>query len=153
MITTQTFDKAEVLPSNAFRTFDEFFDRYKNFLTLEYADISGRVLVTGDQITLQAPTTVLDAFVDAQKIQIPLPERYRYRPEHLSLLLYGIVDLWSILLLVNDCRNHKEFNKETIFIADPSMVKEYSNIVSKSSKFLKGVIHVKADDEFHPVLK
>jgi hypothetical protein len=139
--------------TNAFKTFNEFTKRYEKFLTFEYSVISQKVFINEDGMIIQSPLTVLDAFIDSQKISIPLIDIFKQRPEHLSLYLYGFIDLWSILLHINGCKNHKEFMQANVFILDPELVDEYMKILQKNALSLNTIIKVNKDSEYHLVRK
>lgn len=61
-------------------------------------------------------------------------EKYAYRPKRFSQDLYGNMELWHILLWVNDMISIKEFNKTKIKILDPKNLSMLYKIISKEEE-------------------
>jgi hypothetical protein len=54
-----------------------------------------------------------------------LDPRYRYNSKYLSYDRYGTIDLWHVILVLNQCRGDAEFNKEKVRLLVPSKVDTY----------------------------
>lgn len=61
--------------------------------------------------------------------EIPLTQKeqdmYMYKPKTLSLDLYGITELWSELLILNNAFSIKDFKPVILRAYDPSLLKTY----------------------------
>lgn len=64
--------------------------------------------------------------LDANKILIEFDEttynKYKYKPKLLSYDLYGTIDLWYLLIIINDFKSITDFNKKQIFILSPDKI-------------------------------
>lgn len=62
---------------------------------------------------------------------------YKYRPKYLSLKLYGYIDLWHLILWVNDMTTVTQFNKKIIYVFDPDAIHILANILNIEKELLK----------------
>ena len=67
----------------------------------------------------------------------PLKERYKFRPEHLSIALYGTPQLWYLLLFLNKMTSPSQFKKENIRVIHPSKVNLIEEIYLNEKEYLK----------------
>ncbi len=58
-----------------------------------------------------------------------LERLYLYRPKYLSLALYGTIDLWYLLLYINNMTSCTEFNKKVIKIYNPNSMELLNKII------------------------
>ena len=63
-------------------------------------------------------------------------EHYKYNPKKLSKDLYGIVDLWHLVLWLNNMVSVSEFNKAELILLDPSRLSVLSDILTRESDYL-----------------
>ena len=54
---------------------------------------------------------------------------YQYKPKSLSFKLYGTTELWSTLLMINNCISKIDFDKKKIKVLDPKRIKAFINEV------------------------
>ena len=97
-----------------------------------YDDVSGRVLAGG--VEVQEPSTLLDRFpqwLDAHAVAVPLSPSHEWRPEHLSLRLYGTPDLWWLLLRLNGFRAAWEFHGTHVRVLDPAALQDFLGLVER----------------------
>ena len=67
-----------------------------------------------------------------------LGQDYVYNPRKLSLELYGTVDLYLLLLELNNMASPMEFNKKTILVLNPNKLSILLNLVeSNANKYKK----------------
>ena len=95
-----------------------------------YVSASGTSVIRG--VLVQNPTTMFDQFQDffeGRTVLVPLLEKHRFRPEHLSLELYGTVDLWHVLLKINNCLNHTHFDFPEVRIVSPDSVRDLADLM------------------------
>lgn len=72
-------------------------------------------------------TSVFDSYMDfiypiCVDVELTPDEYYRYkmRPKALSYLLYGTIELWSLLLKLNRVQSSMDFDKKIVKVLDPS---------------------------------
>lgn len=70
-------------------------------------------------------------------IKYRIPEKYYYKPELVSLEVYGTVDLWYLILWMNPISSVMEFNKPVINIFDPSKFHIINEIIEKEKESIK----------------
>ena len=66
----------------------------------------------------------------------PVYNVYKYRPKFLSLKLYGYIDLWHLILWVNDMTTVTQFNKRIIYVYDPEALHVLANILNLEKELL-----------------
>ena len=64
------------------------------------------------------------------KISDELLRHYIYRPKYLSLKLYGTIDLWHLILWINDLTSATQFDKSIIYVFDPERIDILERIIS-----------------------
>ena len=68
-----------------------------------------------------------------------IEEKYFYRPEYISYLLYETTDLWYLLLFINNMTRPDEFNKNNIIIFDPSYLSVFNDIIEKEKNSINNM--------------
>lgn len=63
--------------------------------------------------------------------------KYKYNPKKLSLDLYQTMELWFILLQLNDMRHFIDFTKKVIYIIHPQYIDVVSDVINNNSDRLK----------------
>lgn len=63
-------------------------------------------------------------------------DAYKYRPKYLSYKLYGTVDLWHLLLWVNDMVTVSQFNKKIIYVLNPESLDVLDRILNLEKDML-----------------
>ena len=71
------------------------------------------------------------------KLTEPVYEMYKFRPKFLSLKLYGYIDLWHLLLWINDMTTVTQFNKRIIYVFDPDAIDVLAKIVNIEKDLLR----------------
>lgn len=69
-------------------------------------------------------------------IEIDLPESLYYKPEHTAYYIYGTVDLWYLLLFLNDIGSFLDFTKPKIKIIPLDKIVVINNIIEKNKERL-----------------
>ena len=90
-------------------------------------------IVSYEGIVLQNPLTIYDeakGFLSNRIIEIPISSEYFYRPEYLSNYLYYTTSLWHMILKLNNCLSHKDFNKRIVKVLDPNKVKDLIELIN-----------------------
>ena len=64
------------------------------------------------------------------KLSDELLRHYIYRPKYLSLKLYGTIDLWQLILWINDLTSATQFDKSIIYVFDPERIDILERIIS-----------------------
>ena len=98
-----------------------------------YAAASGSVMLEG--LEMQSPWTLYDRLrgsLNAHRMRIPLEKMFEHRPEHLSHRLYRTVDLWWVLLKMNNCLSHSDFQGNNVWIYDPSRLDDLVDLAVKT---------------------
>lgn len=72
-------------------------------------------------------------FLEPYTIEITMSDDelylYQYKPKSLSFKLYGTTELWSTLLMINNCISKIDFDKKKIKVLDPKRIKAFINEV------------------------
>lgn len=87
-------------------------------------------------VLMQEPVTVfqkMQGFFEGRTTVINMPADVMYKPEYLSDRLYGTTDLWWLLLFLNKCKSHKEFNRSTVTVLNPEFVDEMASFINNIS--------------------
>ena len=95
-------------------------------------DSSCKIISYGN-ITFQNPLTIYDEtknFLSSRIIEIPISSDYFYKPEYLSNYLYYTTSLWHMILKLNNCLNHKEFNKRIAKVLDPNKLNDLIELIN-----------------------
>lgn len=58
-------------------------------------------------------------------------KKYMFRPKTMSLDLYGMIDLWYLLMVINDIIDIMNFNKEELYVYDPTKINLLNRILFK----------------------
>lgn len=73
-------------------------------------------------------------------VKVKIPEKsflkYRYKPKLLSYDLYGTIDLWHLLLWVNNMYSVTQFNQQSIYIFNPNNISILIRIISNETEAL-----------------
>ena len=88
-------------------------------------------------VLMQEPVTVfqkMQGFFEGRTTVITMPQDVMYKPEYLSERLYGTTDLWWLLLFLNKCKSHKEFNRSTVTVLNPEFVDEMMSFINNISE-------------------
>lgn len=104
---------------------------------LEYGSVSSHYTFNGVQFI--SPTTIFDRFyfphIDTNDtIEVELLNKFKYKPEHLSSILYGTTEMWHILLRINNCINHQMFTgnaKGNVKVITEAAKEKYINFYNK----------------------
>ena len=65
-------------------------------------------------------------------------KKYKYFPDFLSYYVYGSVQLYFIIMLLNDCIDPKEFDKKTVILPYASVLASFLNTVySKEQLYIE----------------
>ena len=71
-------------------------------------------------------------------VKVKIPEngmvKYKFRPKLLSYDLYGTVDLWYLLLWINNMYSSTQFNEQTIYIFNPDKINILVRIVNMEAE-------------------
>ncbi|MCK9556206.1 hypothetical protein M0R36_10410 [bacterium] len=93
---------------NQYQITDSFFD-------------SGSVVIDNPYIELLAQNY---DFLRQNSVLVDLDRKYIYRPDYLSFDIYKTVNLWHMLLFVNNCFFIEEFKLEKVYIPTMGAVKQ-----------------------------
>ena len=73
-------------------------------------------------------------------VKVKIPEnalkKYRYRPKLLSYELYGTVDLWYLLLWINNMYTTTQFNQQSIYIFNPKNISVLIRIIESEKNII-----------------
>ena len=87
-------------------------------------------------VLMQEPVTVfqkMQGFFEGRTVTIDMPSDSIFKPEYLSKRLYGTPDLWWLLLVLNKCKSHKEFNRTTVTVLNPDFIDEMNSFLNNIS--------------------
>ena len=87
-------------------------------------------------VLMQEPVTVfqkMQGFFEGRTITIDMPSDVIFKPEYLSKRLYSTPDLWWLLLFLNKCKSHKEFNRATVTVLNPEFIDEMLSFLNNIS--------------------
>lgn len=69
----------------------------------------------------------LSSIIISEKLSEEDKRKYHYRPKTVSLDKYGTTELWSDILILNDCFNISQFTPDVLKYYDPDEYKDYLN--------------------------
>nr|DAS58635.1 MAG TPA: hypothetical protein [Caudoviricetes sp.] len=69
----------------------------------------------------------LTPYVSEMELEGNTYQSIKYSPKLLSYILYGTTELWSCLLLLNNCKSVIDFDLKTVKIYNPDNIKDMIN--------------------------
>lgn len=69
-------------------------------------------------------------------MEIEIEERHFYRPEQVSLELYGTSELWYLVLRANNMQHHSEFRNSVIKVIIPTQIEKVTDLVDTFREIL-----------------
>lgn len=75
--------------------------------------------------------------ITANMIKATMTEKYFYRPKQVSYELYGTVELWHVLLWLNNMLHISDFCKEEIRIFNPEKMSLLTTIINREQDVLE----------------
>ena len=127
-------------------TIDDLIDWGKT-QEISYRNLNGRVYINNlsnnevIRITLNSVMGEYRYFLKPYMVEITMNDEelylYQYKPKSLSYKLYGTTELWSTLLMINNCVSKIDFDKAKIKVLDPKRIKGFINEVLILEKIIE----------------
>lgn len=127
-------------------TIDDLIDWGKT-QEISYRNLNGRVYINNlsnnevIRIPLNSVMGEYRYFLEPYMVEITMNDEelylYQYKPKSLSYKLYGTTELWSTLLMINNCVSKIDFDKAKIKVLDPKRIKGFINEVLILEKIIE----------------
>lgn len=127
-------------------TIDDLIDWGKT-QEISYRNLNGRVYINNlsnnevIRIPLNSVMGEYRYFLKPYMVEITMNDEelylYQYKPKSLSYKLYGTTELWSTLLMINNCVSKIDFDKAKIKVLDPKRIKGFINEVLILEKIIE----------------
>ena len=127
-------------------TIDDLIDWGKT-QEISYRNLNGRVYINNlsnnevIRIPLNSVMGEYRYFLKPYMVEITMNDEelylYQYKPKSLSYKLYGTTELWSTLLMINNCVSKIDFDKAKIKVLDPKRIKVFINEVLILEKIIE----------------
>jgi len=95
--------------------------------------VSEWYLVEGQSLMSMPILRKYEEILKANLYEYNLPKEYYYRPEYVSNDIYETVDLWYIILFVNNMPTVDHLNKEVIMVPDETIMETINYIINKET--------------------
>lgn len=114
---------------------------------ISYRNLNGEVYINNlsnnevIRIPLNSVMGEYRYFLESYMVEITMNDEelylYQYKPKSLSYKLYGTTELWSTLLMINNCVSKIDFDKAKIKVLDPKRIKSFINEVLILEKIIE----------------
>lgn len=114
---------------------------------ISYRNLNGEVYINNlsnnevIRIPLNSVMGEYRYFLEPYMVEITMNDEelylYQYKPKSLSYKLYGTTELWSTLLMINNCVSKIDFDKAKIKVLDPKRIKSFINEVLILEKIIE----------------